>query len=361
MKRRGPSTTTTCWSETSIDGPEPVVVDDQQWLDGQLDALLSAKALAQPIGPGGIPWTPSAAPPASIDGEPLGDEDNLPEEAAAEESEEATLVDSAATSVVGEEDVALWPPHAGDSPFEQQERRGPEVDEAEACATTIATVACPVATATDASSAAGMLGYLQKKLDVRIGEVESRLTNALSGALSDISASERAMIDQMTRMNDRMQSEAALQRETRTGLWLQELTICRWEAPRRPRSRQIEVHLGAPGRSDHLTGRKERGRRGRRRRGHGGRHGPQRRWAPVHPGEEEEGTREGQRKSGEQFVVRQACRSTRGSASACGASSWPYADGRQARRQHLDLRRRRPAVRARPMAASKCDSDNGSG
>lgn len=198
------------------EGPEPDVADDQQWLGGQLDTLLSATAPAQPIGLGGIPWTPSAAPPASIDGEPLGADDNQDSgDVAAEESEEATLVDSAATSVVGAEDVALWPPPAGEVPVDHQERCRPGIEGVEVGATTAAS---PGVVATDANSAAGMLGYLEKKLDVRIGEVESRLTNALSGALSDISASQRAMIDQMTQMNDRMQSEAALQRDAHRSL-----------------------------------------------------------------------------------------------------------------------------------------------
>lgn len=71
---------------------------------------------------------------------------------------------------------------------------------------------------TDANSAAGMLGHLEKKLAVRIDEVESRLTTALSGALGDISASQSAMIDQRSRMNNRMQSEAALQRDAHRSL-----------------------------------------------------------------------------------------------------------------------------------------------
>lgn len=202
-----------------LEGPGPVVTDDQQRFEGQLDALLSATAPAQPIGPGGVPWAPPADLPVSIDGEPLGDENNrISEDAAAESSEEATLVDSAATSVVGEGEATpateLWPPGAEDAPLEHREHQGPERDDVVAGAA----AASPVAAATDASAAAGMLGDLEKKLDARIGEVKLRLTSASSGALSDISASQRAMIDQMTCMNDRKHSEAALQRDAHRSL-----------------------------------------------------------------------------------------------------------------------------------------------
>lgn len=104
-----------------------MAADDRDWLDFQLDTALSATAAAVPIGPGGVPWRPAAVQTSSLDGGAFEDGDEEGGEAALDVghagsngSDKATLVDSAATSVVGEGDAAPRPPPAGRAAEEQR-------------------------------------------------------------------------------------------------------------------------------------------------------------------------------------------------------------------------------------------------
>lgn len=160
--------------------------------------------------------------PPSIDGEPLSEDKNLDQDHGREGGDinsegsqsDATLVDSAATSVVEDGVTAACPP--GCSPGIP----APATPQAPVVAPLVGLKAEqePDGARTSSSAPAtiaGMLGYLEQKIDARIGEVEARLTSALSGALHDITSSQSAMIARNSEMkeSERMHEEAAHQRD----------------------------------------------------------------------------------------------------------------------------------------------------